>query len=148
MFEPIGTVRCEINEKVDTAWGKVISDIIINKSISGGLLGLEMFSHILVIYHLNEANFVKEEHLVRRPRGRDDMPLVGLFAQRVKDRPNPIGVTAVKLLSVTDNIIKVQGLDAIDGTPVLDIKPYFPAFDKVNNANVPNWVNVLMEDYF
>jgi tRNA-Thr(GGU) m(6)t(6)A37 methyltransferase TsaA len=86
--------------------------------------------------------------LVRRPQGRADMPKLGIFAQRAKHRPNPIGVTTVELVKVEDNVLTVRGLDAIDGTPVLDIKPYFPVFDRVDEANVPEWVNRLMGDYF
>ena len=83
----------------------------------------------------------------RRPQNRDDMPLVGIFSQRGKDRPNTIGMTSVKLVSVGQNTLTVKGLDAIDGTPVLDIKPYYPVYDK-KDAVVPEWVNRLMEHYF
>jgi tRNA (Thr-GGU) A37 N-methylase len=76
------------------------------------------------------------------------MPEIGIFAQRAKHRPNPIGLTAVRLLSVAGNVLTVRGLDAIDGSPVLDIKPYFPAFDRVDDANAPEWVGRLMEGYF
>ena len=76
------------------------------------------------------------------------MPKVGIFSQRSKDRPNPIGVTTVKLITVRDGCIEVQGLDAINGTPVLDIKPYDPHYDKVESPTIPPWVNKLMEKYF
>lgn len=76
------------------------------------------------------------------------MPLVGIFAQRAKDRPNPIGITAVSLLSVTSDSVFVRGLDAIDGTPVLDLKPYYPQYDCMDGAIVPEWVVRLMEGYF
>ena len=76
------------------------------------------------------------------------MPQVGIFSQRVKDRPNPIGVTAVKIISVGDDYLEVQGLDAINDTPVLDIKPYYPQYDKIEHSIVPEWVNRLMEKYF
>lgn len=148
MFEPIGFVKSKIQDKIDHNWGKVISKIIIKDDLADGLRGLEGFSHILVTYHLNEAKFIREKHLIRRPQGRDDMPKVGIFSQRAKDRPNPIGVTAVKLISVNGNCIEVQGLDAIDGTPVIDIKPYYPMYDLKEDATVPNWVDELMRDYF
>ena len=74
--------------------------------------------------------------------------MIGIFAQRAKHRPNPIGVTAVSLVGIRDNVIEVRGLDAIDGTPVLDIKPYYPAYDKVAQAHVPEWVTRLMQNYF
>ena len=76
------------------------------------------------------------------------MPLVGAFAQRAKHRPNPIGITAVEILAAEGNVLTVRGLDAIDGTPVLDIKPYLPAFDRVDDARVPAWIEKLMEGYF
>ena len=148
MFEIIGTIKSGVTDKIDHNWGEVISEIIINEELKNGLKGLEDFSHIIVVYHLNEAKFIKEKHLTRRPQGRDDMPEVGIFSQRAKDRPNAIGVTSVKLLSIKQNIIEVQGLDAINGTPVLDIKPYYPQFDLKENAIVPEWVNILMKDYF
>lgn len=75
------------------------------------------------------------------------MPLVGIFSQRGKDRPNKIGMTSVEIISVTDDTLVVKGLDAVDGTPVLDIKPYYPAYDK-KEATVPEWVERLMEHYF
>ena len=148
MFDSIGVVKSNATEKVDHNWGEVISNIVIDEPLADGLKGLEDFSHVIVVYHLHEAGFLKEKHLVRRPQGRDDMPNVGIFAQRAKDRPNPIGITAVKLLSVNKNIVEVEGLDAIDGTPVLDIKPYYPQYDRRENAIVPEWVNTLMKDYF
>ena len=84
----------------------------------------------------------------RRPQGRADMPEVGLFAQRARHRPNPIGVTAVKLLRRDRNRLFVEGLDAINGTPVLDVKPYVPAYDTVEAARIPDWATRLMERYF
>lgn len=109
---------------------------------------MDDFSHVIIIYHLNEAKFIAEKHLVRRPQGRQDMPNIGIFSQRAKDRPNAIGITAVKLLSVHKNTVKIQGLDAIDGTPVLDIKPYYPQYDLKTDAITPEWVNILMKNYF
>lgn len=148
MFGPVGFVRSEVTVKTDCNWGLVVSNIIMNEDLADGLKGLEEFSHIIVVFHLNEAEFIKDKHLVRRPQGREDMPYVGIFSQRAKDRPNPIGITAVKLLRVCGNRIEVQGLDAIDGTPVLDIKPYYPQYDLKENAVVPEWVHVLMKEYF
>ncbi len=76
------------------------------------------------------------------------MPEVGILSQRAKDRPNPIGVTAVEIVKVVEDCLEVKGLDAIDGTPVLDIKPYFPQYDRVASPAVPAWVDELMKDYF
>ena len=147
-FESIGTVNNNVTDKKDIGWGENVSRIVINPELKGGLMGLSEFSHIIVVYYLHEAKFNMEKHLTRRPRDREDMPLSGIFSQRAKDRPNPIGITSVKLVSVDANVITVKGLDAVDGTPVLDIKPYFPVYDSKSNAEIPEWVDRLMDNYF
>lgn len=147
-LEPIGVIRSPVKEGVDTGWGSVVSEIRIDKSWQAGLKGLEQFSHILVVFYMHQSSFNAQSDLVRRPQGRADMPQIGIFAQRAKHRPNPVGVTAVRLVSVNGNVLTVQGLDAIDGTPVLDVKPYFPVFDRVEDPSVPEWVDRLMADYF
>lgn len=86
--------------------------------LAKGLSGLAQFSHVVVLFHMHEAAFNAEEHLVRRPRDRSDMPLAGIFAQRAQHRPNPIGSTAAALDRVEGSSLFVRGLDAIDGTPV------------------------------
>ncbi|HNX64461.1 MAG TPA: tRNA (N6-threonylcarbamoyladenosine(37)-N6)-methyltransferase TrmO [Oscillospiraceae bacterium] len=147
-FESIGTVKNNVTDKKDIGWGEDVSRIVINPELKDGLMRLSEFSHIIVVYYLHEAKFDMKKHLIRRPRDCEDMPLSGIFSQRAKDRPNPIGITSVKLVSIDDNIITVKGLDAVDGTPVLDIKPYFPVYDSKSNAEVPEWVDRLMENYF
>ncbi|MGL5151772.1 MAG: tRNA (N6-threonylcarbamoyladenosine(37)-N6)-methyltransferase TrmO [Clostridium sp.] len=144
---PIGVVQSQIKDTVDYDWGDVVSEIIIDESYKDGLKGLKTFSHCSVVYFLHKAKFKLEEDIERRPQGREDMPLIGIFSQRAKSRPNPIGITSVEILEVNNNVITVKGLDAIDGTPVLDIKPYYPAYDK-KEAKTPVWVDKLMEDYF
>ncbi len=146
-IEPIGTVRSAVSEGVDENWGEVIAEIVVRPELAAGLQGLDQFSHLLVVFFMHQSSFDPSD-LVRRPRGPADMPELGTFAQRAKHRPNPIGITAVELVSVQGNLLQVRGLDAIDGTPVLDLKPYFPAFDRVANAVVPPWVPRLMEGYF
>lgn len=147
-LNPIGHVVSLVTDKVDENWGKVIARIELLKEYSGGLIGLENFSHIIVITFLNEAKFENAKHLKRRPRGIASMPELGIFSQRAKDRPNPIGVTAVEIIKVGSDFLEVKGLDAIHKTPVLDIKPYFPQFDRIENPIVPEWVNILMQGYF
>lgn len=144
---PIGTVKNYVTDRKDTAWGEDVSDVILDRAYIGGLKGLEDFSHAIIVFLLDQARFDPEKHLQRRPQNCDDMPVTGIFAQRGKDRPNRIGITAVEILSVTEDCLAVRGLDAIDGTPVLDIKPYYPAYDR-KDAAVPEWVNRLMEHYF
>ncbi len=146
-IQPIGIIKSPITEGVDENWGSVISEIVIDESLADGLQGLDQFSHVIVIFWMHQSTFNPNE-LVRRPRGRDDMPLLGVFAQRAKHRPNPIGITPVELIKIEKNVITVKGLDAIDGTPVLDLKPYFPIFDRVDPARVPEWVDRLMAGYF
>lgn len=76
------------------------------------------------------------------------MPLLGVFAQRGKDRPNQIGMSTVKIIRVEDDELSVAGLDALDNTPVLDVKAYFPIYDCKRDANSPKWVDRLLKDYF
>lgn len=147
IMNPIGYVKNNVQNKKDVAWGEDVSTIILNDEYYTGLKGLEDFSHAIIIYYLDKAEFQKDKHLQRRPQNREEMPLVGIFSQRGKDRPNKIGMTSVQIISVDDASLVVKGLDAIDGTPVLDIKPYYPVYDR-KDANVPEWVNRLMEHYF
>jgi tRNA-Thr(GGU) m(6)t(6)A37 methyltransferase TsaA len=147
-IESIGTVKSPVKEGVDEDWGGVVSEIHIEERYAPGLVGLNGFSHLLVVFFMHKSTFEEGAHLQRRPQGRQDMPLIGIFAQRAKHRPNPIGVTAVELLVVRGNTITVRGLDAIDGTPVLDVKPYFPAYDCRVEARTPGWVDELMRGYF
>ena len=144
----IGYVSNEVENRKDNSWGEDVSKIVLEKEYFGGLNGLSNFSHAIIIYYLDKAKFDISKHLQRRPQNRDDMPLVGIFSQRGKDRPNQIGMTSVKIISATDDVLVVKGLDAIDKTPILDIKPYYPMYDCRENAIVPEWVNRLMEHYF
>lgn len=145
---PIGTVKSPVIEGIDEGWGSVVSEIHVNTDLVDGLLGLNAFSHVIVVYQMHKSTWSRESDLVRRPQGRADMPYIGIFAQRAKHRPNPIGVTCVRLLAVDGSIVRVRGLDAIDGTPVFDIKPHFKQFDAPADARVAEWVERLMADYF
>lgn len=145
---PIGQVRTSVVEPTDEGWGAVESRIVLEDVYRPGLRGLEAFSHVVVVAWLHLAAFDPARHLVRRPRGLTEMPELGIFAQRAKDRPNPIGVTLVRLESVEPDGVTVRGLDAIDGTPVLDLKPCFAEFDAAPDARAPEWVARLMRGYF
>lgn len=147
-MEWIGVVYNEVKEPTDEGWGHVVSEIVLDETFSDGLEGIEQFSHLLILFWMHRAAEAEPLRMRRRPQGRADMPEVGLFAQRARHRPNPIGVTAVRLLRRDKNRLVVEGLDAINGTPVLDVKPYVPAFDAVEAARVPQWVTRLMERYF
>ncbi len=147
MLNPVAFVVSDVKDRKDTAWGNDVSTLQLEPQYVGGLEGLSAFSHALVVTWLDQASFDLSKHLQRRPQNRDDMPLTGIFAQRGKNRPNQIGVTAVEILNVTQANVTVRGLDAIDGTPILDIKPYFPMYDR-RDASVPEWVERLMAHYF
>jgi tRNA-Thr(GGU) m(6)t(6)A37 methyltransferase TsaA len=147
-IEPIGIVRSPVEEPIDEKWGRVVAEIEVNAALAAGLKGIEHFSHIIIVFFMHRYTFDPTSDLIRRPQGRADMPEVGIFAQRAKHRPNPIGITSVELVQVRENILTVRGLDAIHGTPVLDIKPYVPAFDTRLTAGAPEWMGRLMEKYF
>jgi tRNA-Thr(GGU) m(6)t(6)A37 methyltransferase TsaA len=147
-IKAIGYVSSPATEKLDEKWGGVISRIVLSPEYSEGLAGLDAFSHAIIVTWLHEAHYECGKHLQRRPRGLQSMPMVGIFSQRAKDRPNPIGITAVEIIKVGRDYLEVKALDAIDGTPVLDIKPYFPQYDRVESPVIPKWVDILMDKYF
>lgn len=144
----IGTVHSPVREAVDEGWGDVISTIRLRDEYTRAFDGIEGFSHAIVVFWMHLTTFNPETDLVRRPRGRSDMPEAGILAQRARHRPNPIGITAVQILERDRNVLTVRGLDAVDGTPVVDIKPYVPAFDRVDGATIPEWMERLMSGYF
>ena len=111
---------------------------MLEESLTEALDGLEKFSHIIVLYWMHRT--AGQASVKVHPQGNQKLPLVGVFATRSSKRPNPIGKTTVKLIQRQGNILKVEGLDAIDGTPVLDIKPYIPDYDSARNARVAPWV--------
>jgi tRNA-Thr(GGU) m(6)t(6)A37 methyltransferase TsaA len=148
-FESIGYVSCNRTAMSAGHWAGVESRIELDSLYAGGLAGLGEFSHVVVVFHLDRIPpFDPQKQLARNPRGMEDLAPVGVFAQRTKFRPNPIGVTAVELLAVDERGITVRGLDALDGTPVLDIKPYIPAFERKDGVRMPAWVDRMMDGYF
>jgi tRNA-Thr(GGU) m(6)t(6)A37 methyltransferase TsaA len=147
-LEPIGMVRNGVMDARDQEWGRVVSELQLRPELADGLLGLEQFSHVVVVSYMHEARFDPVTHLNRRPQDRADMPVLGIFAQRARHRPNPIAITTVELKRVDGASVFVRGLDAIEGTPVLDVKPHVPEFDSPPHPRVPEWVSRLMEGYF
>ncbi len=138
-FKPIGIVRNVIQQAHrDTPWNEIESEIVVNHEWHDALDGLEQFSHIWIIFHIHQIT--PPNSLRIRPMQRDDMPLVGRFATRSPARPNPIGICAVELIELHDDVLRVRGLDALDGTPVLDIKPYLERGDAITNTRVGEWV--------
>jgi tRNA-Thr(GGU) m(6)t(6)A37 methyltransferase TsaA len=147
LLEPVAEVRCPVHP-VEKQWGDVLSELHFREELTEGLRGIDEFSHLLVVFWMHEASYLPERDLVRRPGGRGDMPRLGIFAQRASSRPNGLGVSVVRLLSHEKAVLSVQGLDALDGSPVLDVKPYFAEFDRAEAASEPRWVSRLMRDYF
>ncbi len=146
ILKAIGIVRSDLKERTSARLDlkKITAEIEIDPQLNEALDGLEGFSHIIIIYWMHRAIFDKNQ-LKTFPMGNKEAGLQGLFAVRTPNRPNPIGKTTVRLLARRGNILKVQGLDAIDGSPVLDIKPYIPGYDSTAEATVPNWVKIEEE---
>jgi len=137
---PIGFVRNSIKEPGIEDWRTVTSEVIIEENLKEALSRIDEFSHIIVIYWMHKLPPSQRAIIKVHPKANQNLPLVGVFASRSPARPNPIGVTTVKLLERRDNVLKVTGLDAIDGTPVLDIKPYIPGDDSSTEAKTPGWL--------
>jgi tRNA-Thr(GGU) m(6)t(6)A37 methyltransferase TsaA len=148
-LDPIGVVSGGRVEAIDDDWGGVEAAIVMDDRFpTEALAGLDGFSHLDVVYvfHLVDESTVNLG--ARRPRGNPDWPLVGIFAQRAKARPNRLGVTTCELLGVDGRRLRVRGLDAIDGTPVVDIKPHMSGFEARQPVREPAWATELMRDYW
>jgi tRNA-Thr(GGU) m(6)t(6)A37 methyltransferase TsaA len=147
IIRPIGFVRNKRLEKSDKNWSSIESRIELTLEFtSESLEGIESFSHLEILYHFHksEKEFKGSEH----PRGDKKYPKVGIFAQRKKDRPNHIGATIVNLIRKQGKTLVVSNLDAIDGTPVLDIKPVFNEYLPKGKILQPKWTNELMNGYW
>ena len=137
-LKAIGIVRNEIKEPTHQDSGDIVSEIIIESSLTEALDDLDKFSHIIILYWIHRSR--RPAPMKVHPRGNKDRALMGVFATRSPSRPNPIGKATVSLLERKGNILKVRGLDAIDGSPVLDIKPYIPGYDSVDDCRAPSWM--------
>lgn len=146
----IGVVDSPRTEPLDDDWGEVVSSIRLDPEQFGPevLAGLSDFSHVEVIFVFDRVDEEKINLGARHPRNRDDWPLVGIFAQRAKGRPNRLGVTTCELVSADGLTVKVRGLDAIDGTPVVDLKPYVLEFAPRTEVRQPDWITELMQNYW
>ena len=145
---PVGTVRSSRAEPEDDNWDAESSLIELAEPFGErALLGLAEFSHCVVVYVFDRAAW-DESRMSRHPRGNKDWPEVGIFAQRAKDRPNRLGVTVCRILGVEGNVLRLAGLDAIDGTPVVDIKPWMEEFGPRGDVVQPVWSQELMRDYW
>jgi tRNA-Thr(GGU) m(6)t(6)A37 methyltransferase TsaA len=150
IVQPVGVVQGGRREWVEDHWGSVVSAIDLSPDLPPDTtLGLADFSHLEVIYLFDRVtdDQARRTH-ARHPRGNTQWPLVGLFASRGMFRPNRLGLSRCRLLEVHARRLIVQGLDALDGSPVLDIKPHFAQFSARDPVHQPPWVDELTQHYF
>jgi tRNA-Thr(GGU) m(6)t(6)A37 methyltransferase TsaA len=150
-MEPIGVVRNERADAIDDDWDRVNSTIELDLGLLGAdaTEGLRSFSHVEVVFVFDRVDPEGVVRGSRHPRGNPDWPAVGILAQRAKNRPNRIGTTVCELMAVRPGgLVEVRGLDAIDGTPVLDIKPYLAEFGPRGDVIQPAWSSELMAGYW
>jgi tRNA-Thr(GGU) m(6)t(6)A37 methyltransferase TsaA len=149
---PIGYVKNDRLEITDDFWGNVISEIKLNIDLfdQSALVNIDMFSHVHVIFYFDRVSDEKIRKGARHPRNNQNHPSMGIFAQRTKNRLNKIGLTRCKIIRLEGESLFVQGLDAINNSPVLDIKPVMYEFDFIKRSSIiqPSWVSEIMKDYF
>ena len=149
-LQSIGTVRGGREEVVNDDWGNIeaVIELDPDQFEPEATASLDQFSHIVVVFHFDKVDRSTIEWGARHPRNNKDWPLVGIFAQRGKNRPNLVGVTTCDLVKVDGRKIHVRGLDAVDGTPVIDIKPYMTGFEPRGDIREPEWSKELMAGYW
>lgn len=147
-LQPVAFVKNSRRELSDDYWGSIVSEIELDDTIpEEAFNGIDSFSHLEVIFYFNQSDRSKAV-FHGHPRGNKAWPDVGIFAQRKKDRPNAIGLTIVELIKREGKKITVRYLDAIDGTPVLDIKPVMKEFLPGSKILQPEWSAELMKEYW
>ncbi|MDF2946389.1 MAG: tRNA-Thr(GGU) m(6)t(6)A37 methyltransferase TsaA [Bacillales bacterium] len=148
-IKPIAFVKNSRKSVSDDYWGNIISEItLIDSFTEDSLQGINEFSHLEIIFYFNQVldhAIIKE---ARHPRGNTNLPKVGIFAQRGKNRPNKLGLTIVELIEHKGKTLVVKGLDAIDGTPIVDIKPVIQEFLPREEIFQPKWCTDLMKNYW
>ncbi|MHB8334110.1 MAG: TrmO family methyltransferase domain-containing protein [Acidimicrobiales bacterium] len=144
----IAYIRNDRSEALDDNWGDVLSTVELAADVpSEALHGLDAFSHVELIFFADWAEDVPPAPWHRHPRGNPNWPDVGVFAQRNKDRPNRLLLTTLPIESLAERSFTVRGLDGIDGTPVLDIKPVFQWSVPRGTLSTPSWSDELGETY-
>jgi tRNA (adenine37-N6)-methyltransferase len=147
-MNPVAIVKNTRTDMSDDYWGSVISEIELLPHIpADAFKGIDTFSHLEIIFWFDKADKSKTV-FSGHPRGNTNWPEVGIFAQRKKDRPNAIGLTIVELVERKKNIILVKYLDAMDGTPILDMKPVMKEFLPAGDIRQPPWSVELMKEYW
>jgi tRNA-Thr(GGU) m(6)t(6)A37 methyltransferase TsaA len=146
---PIAFVNNNRKEIEDDNWGSIISTIELAENINeSSLIGINEFSHLEIIFYFDKVSDDKIQYEARHPRNNKEYPQIGIFAQRGKNRPNKLGVTIVELVELKQRKLIVKGLDAIDGTPIIDIKPVMKEFLPKGEVVQPKWTISLMENYW
>jgi tRNA-Thr(GGU) m(6)t(6)A37 methyltransferase TsaA len=128
-------VHNDVAQPSPHGWEKVNSELRLDESLEPGLDGIDGFSHLIVVFWLH---LIPDEKRTAGPQ--EDFPIAATFATRTPVRPNPLGVSVVEFLGREGPVLRVRGLDAVDGTPLLDIKPYLPPYDARPDAKMPKWV--------
>ena len=145
----IGIVHNHRHNLDDDNWGNVESEIVLDESFPAESLdSIETFSHAEIVFVFDQVAHDKDIYMSRHPRGNKAWPRVGIFAQRNKDRPNHLGLTIVRIIRRGERSLFVRGLDAVNGTPILDIKPVFIEFLPREEIHQPQWSHELMKDYW
>jgi len=149
-LDPIGIVHSTRKKTEDDNWDneQVYVELDDSQFSADALAGLSDFSHVEVLFHMNQVDPGKIEKTARHPRNNTEWPKVGIFAQRGKNRPNQIGTTICRVLKVEGTQLHLEGLDAIDGSPVLDIKPWVLEFAPRGEVFQPKWISELMRKYW
>jgi tRNA (Thr-GGU) A37 N-methylase len=147
---PIGRIVSTRRDPADDGWDAETAAIELDPARFDpeALAGLAGFSHLEVVFFMHRVDPAKVETKARRPRNNPAWPRVGIFAQRGKNRPNQLGTTICRILAVEGLTVRVAGLDAVDGTPVLDLKPWVGEFGPRGEVVQPEWMTVLMERYW
>jgi tRNA-Thr(GGU) m(6)t(6)A37 methyltransferase TsaA len=149
LLQPIGWVRGGRETAIDDDWGSVEATIVLDGRFpADALVGLDSFSHVEVVFVFDQVDESKIHVGARRPRNNGRWPEVGIFAQRARARPNRIGLTTCEVVGLDGHELRVRGLDAIDGSPILDLKPYFVEFAPRVAVRQPSWATELMARYW
>ncbi len=150
LMRPIGVVRSTRKSVADDDWDREEVSIEIDTALlsNEALVGLDTFSHVEVLFHMDRVASARIETAARHPRNNPDWPKVGILAQRAKNRPNQIGSTVCRVRHVDGTKLFLEGLDAIDGSPVLDIKPWVREFAPRGDVVQPRWMSELMQGYW
>ena len=163
LLRPVGVVRSRLEKPSlvasggDLEWRSMVaqgreeqssvSELVIDTDLNGILDGIEDFSHIMVLYWAHHVSPDGRTLLKGHPMGRRDLPLTGIFATCSPARPNPVCLIAVRLLERKGNVLKVEGLDAVDGSPLVDIKPYVPSYYAVSDAKRADWMMKIEKEF-